>query len=64
MKQAESLYPGQPFRIITDLGEVVILPPELADEIRNENRLSFSAAAMVVSSFSSSTFRLFIKSKH
>jgi hypothetical protein len=48
MRKAESLYPGQPFRIITDLGEVVILPPELADEIRNEPKLSFSAAVAIV----------------
>jgi hypothetical protein len=53
MRQAESLYPGQPFRIITDLGEVVILPPELADELRNEPRLSFSAAVAIVCPFSS-----------
>lgn len=49
MRKAESLYPGQPFRIITDLGEVVMLPPELADEIRNESKLSFSAAIAIVS---------------
>lgn len=48
MRQAESLYPGQPFRIITDLGEVVMLPPELGDEIRNEPKLSFSAAVAIV----------------
>lgn len=48
MRQAESSYPGQPFRIITDLGEVVFLPPELGDEIRNEPRLSFSAAVAIV----------------
>ena len=48
MQRAESLYPGQPFRIVTDLGEVVMLPPELADEIRNEPNLSFSAAIAIV----------------
>ncbi|KAM0229861.1 hypothetical protein ACHAP5_011531 [Fusarium lateritium] len=31
---------------MTDWGEVLILPPEFADEIRNDPRLSFSKAAM------------------
>lgn len=50
MRQAEVLYPGQPFRILSDLGEVVILPPELGDEIRNESKLSFAAAVAIVCS--------------
>jgi hypothetical protein len=48
MRRAETWYPGQPFRVITDSGEVVILPPELGDEVRNEPKLSFSAAAAIV----------------
>ena len=31
---------------MTDWGEVVILPPEFVDEIRNEPKLSFGIAAM------------------
>ncbi|KAM0417033.1 hypothetical protein ACHAPT_012999 [Fusarium lateritium] len=31
---------------MTDWGEVLILPPEFADEIRNDHRLSFARAAM------------------
>ncbi|KAH6639959.1 trichothecene C-8 hydroxylase [Truncatella angustata] len=32
---------GSPFRAIADVGEVVLLPPEFANEIRNDNRFSF-----------------------
>ncbi|KAI1877566.1 hypothetical protein JX265_003574 [Neoarthrinium moseri] len=42
----QSKYPHQPFRLLTDWGEVIILPPEFADEIRNDPRLSFGEAAM------------------
>jgi hypothetical protein len=31
-----------PVRIITDIGKIMLLPPSMADEIRNDNRLSFS----------------------
>ncbi|KAG9502202.1 hypothetical protein J7337_005027 [Fusarium musae] len=46
LAKARSLFPNEPFRLITDWGEVLILPPEFADEIRNDPRLSFSKAAM------------------
>ncbi|KAF4429605.1 gibberellin cluster-C20-oxidase [Fusarium austroafricanum] len=46
LAKARSLFPDQPFRLMTDWGEVLILPPEFADEIRNDPRLSFSKAAM------------------
>ncbi|KAI8648050.1 Gibberellin cluster-C20-oxidase [Fusarium sp. Ph1] len=46
LAKARSRFPDQPFRLITDWGEVLILPPEFADEIRNDPRLSFSKAAM------------------
>ncbi|KAM4067868.1 cytochrome p450 [Hirsutella rhossiliensis] len=36
--------PGQPFRVIADVGEVLILPPEYAQEIRNHDQLSFTQA--------------------
>lgn len=41
-------YPNEPFRLLTDWGEVVILPPTFADEIRNEPKLSFAIAAVQV----------------
>ena len=48
MADARALYPKQPFRIVTDVGEVLVLPPELADEIRNEPSLDLSQAVFVV----------------
>lgn len=52
LAKARDLFPNEPFRLITDWGEVLILPPEFADEIRNDPRLSFSKAAMQVSTTS------------
>lgn len=48
MANARALYPKQPFRIITDVGEVLVLPPHLADEIRNHPDLDLSQAVFVV----------------
>ncbi|KAK7418725.1 hypothetical protein QQX98_003743 [Neonectria punicea] len=39
------LAPGQPFRIMGDVGEIFILPPKYAYEIRNHDQLSFTKAA-------------------
>jgi hypothetical protein len=44
MKRARELYNKQPFRVQSDLGVVLMLPPQFADEIRNEENLSFAAA--------------------
>ncbi|KAG6114714.1 hypothetical protein E4U13_003230 [Claviceps humidiphila] len=40
-----ALAPGFPFRIIGDVGEILILPPKYAYEIRNHDHLSFTKAA-------------------
>ena len=40
--------PGKPFRVIADVGEVTILPPEYAHEIRNDDKFSFTKAAFQV----------------
>lgn len=37
--------PELPFRIIGDVGEILILPPKYAHEIRNHDQLSFTQAA-------------------
>ncbi|GIJ83279.1 hypothetical protein Asppvi_002098 [Aspergillus pseudoviridinutans] len=37
-----SLTGNKPFRIIADIGEVTILPPSLANEVRNNKNLSFA----------------------
>ncbi|KAI1496068.1 cytochrome P450 [Biscogniauxia marginata] len=42
LQNARRQYPNQPYRMITDYGEVVILPSEFLDEIRNEPKVSFS----------------------
>ncbi|KAI0593871.1 cytochrome P450 [Biscogniauxia sp. FL1348] len=42
LQNARKQYGSQPFRMITDSGEIVILPSEFVDEIRNDPRLSFS----------------------
>ncbi|KAI1491320.1 cytochrome P450 [Biscogniauxia mediterranea] len=41
LQHGKSLYSGKPFRMITDMGEFIILPNTVADEIRNEPKLSF-----------------------
>ncbi|KAG6171423.1 hypothetical protein E4U51_008578 [Claviceps purpurea] len=40
-----ALAPGSPFRVIGDVGEILILPPKYAYEIRNHDHLSFTKAA-------------------
>ncbi|KAG5984138.1 hypothetical protein E4U55_005937 [Claviceps digitariae] len=40
-----ALAPGLPFRIMGDVGEILILPPKYAYEIRNHDQLSFTKAA-------------------
>ncbi|KAF3031354.1 hypothetical protein E8E11_000667 [Didymella keratinophila] len=37
--------PNKPFRVLADIGEVTILPPEYAHQIRNDERFSFTKAA-------------------
>ncbi|PVH91565.1 cytochrome P450 monooxygenase-like protein [Periconia macrospinosa] len=38
-------FAGKPFRLLTGLGDVIILPPRFAHTIRNNENLSFSKAA-------------------
>ena len=40
---------GKPFRLLTDLGEMIVLPARYANEIRNDPRLSFSEVIVQVS---------------
>lgn len=42
------LAPGHPFRILGDVGEMLILPPKYAYEIRNHKQLSFTMAVFKV----------------
>lgn len=48
MSDARKLYPGQPYKIITDVGEVLVLPPTVAEEIRNNSDLNLARAMEVV----------------
>ncbi|KAM0325730.1 hypothetical protein ACHAQA_007030 [Verticillium albo-atrum] len=41
LAQGRAKFAGQPFKITADSGEVIILPPSIVDEIRNEPALSF-----------------------
>ncbi len=38
-----STHPSKPIRVTSDFGEVTVLPPEMANAIRNDDRLSFSS---------------------
>ncbi|KAK7737588.1 hypothetical protein SLS63_002717 [Diaporthe eres] len=44
LREGRTKYPDRAFRIEADFGELLVLPPSLADEIRNEPKLSFGAA--------------------
>ncbi|KAL4734229.1 cytochrome P450 [Aspergillus similis] len=44
--RARVLFPNEAYRMLTDLGDVVVIPRGLIDEIRNETKLSFPAANM------------------
>lgn len=53
---------GRPFRLLTDLGEIVVLPARYAIEIRSDPRLSFSEViAQVCRTGKKSKIRLRLK---
>lgn len=41
LEKGRAEHPGQPFRLRTDNGDLVVLPPRMANEIRNVDELSF-----------------------
>ena len=45
---AQGARTGRPFRLLTDLGEMIVLPARYANEIRNDPRLSFSEVIVQV----------------
>ncbi|KAI5923975.1 cytochrome P450 [Camillea tinctor] len=47
LEQGKALYSGKAYRMITDLGEVTILPSSVADEIRNEPKMDFTKATYI-----------------
>lgn len=44
LDQGREAFPGQPFKMMTEAGEMTILPPALINEIRNKSELSFMGA--------------------
>ncbi|KAH7389951.1 cytochrome P450 [Pyrenochaeta sp. MPI-SDFR-AT-0127] len=44
IEQGQKKYPNRPFRILTDWGEVLMLTPDYAHNIRNDPHLSFTKA--------------------
>ncbi|KAI0831537.1 cytochrome P450 [Hypoxylon sp. FL0890] len=41
MKEARKKYPNQPWRVLTDFGDRIVLPPHLIEDIRNEQNMHF-----------------------
>ncbi|KAF6808175.1 cytochrome p450 monooxygenase [Colletotrichum sojae] len=44
LRDSRAKHPNKPFRILTELGEVIVLPPEFAQTIRNLTTLNFRKA--------------------
>ncbi|KAF5684805.1 ent-kaurene oxidase [Fusarium circinatum] len=45
LKRSAEQFPRQPYRLFCEWGELVILPPECVDEIKNDKRFDFGVAA-------------------
>ncbi|CAH0046014.1 unnamed protein product [Clonostachys solani] len=50
-QDAGKTFPDRIFRIMTDLGEVIFLPPQFAEEIKSDHRFSFTTAFEKVCAF-------------
>ncbi|KAH8589065.1 cytochrome P450 monooxygenase-like protein [Bisporella sp. PMI_857] len=44
LSKSRETYKGKPFRVLTGLGEIIVLPPRFAHIIRNNSSLSFGSA--------------------
>ncbi|KAF9881451.1 cytochrome p450 monooxygenase [Colletotrichum karsti] len=44
MEDGRKQFAGQPYRLMTDVGETVVIPPEFVNDIRNDPNLSFMQA--------------------
>lgn len=49
ISKGRATLPGKPYKILSDSGEVLVLPTRFANVIRNEEDLSFGAVVMRVS---------------
>lgn len=47
--QGRDKHRNKPYRLFTNMGDMIVLPPDFAHEIRNEEKLSFSGAIIQVS---------------
>lgn len=41
MAEGRRLFKGRPYRMFTDLGDLIVIPTQLIDDVRNEPSLSF-----------------------
>lgn len=49
MVAGRAKYPDQAYRLYSYLGDAIIIPPNLVNEIRNEHSLDFQASSSIVS---------------
>lgn len=57
--QAVQKFPQRPFRVHSELGLMTVLPPSMADEVRNDPRLSFAKHTEKVSIARDMTFHAY-----
>lgn len=50
MAKGRSMYPDKPYRVYTDWGEALVLPPEFVNELKSHPDLDFQIVAQDVSS--------------
>jgi hypothetical protein len=49
MAKGRSMYPHEPYRVYTDWGEALVLPPEFVNELKSHPDLDFLHVAQDVS---------------
>ena len=49
LSEGRNKFPGKPFKVLTELGEIVTLPPQYAEIIKNDTTLNFRQAIVKVS---------------
>lgn len=55
MTKGRSMYPDKPYRVYTDWGETLVLPPEFLDELKSHPDLDFLKVAQDVSDSAASS---------
>lgn len=54
MTKGRTMYPDKPYRVYTDWGEALVLPPEFVNELKSHPDLDFQLVAQDVSSSAAS----------